>query len=441
MKQLFKIYEQLFREIKHRHFSKVYSAYKKDIVKDTAAQVFMTLVATAVSAPLWLIPFVGWVLAPIAYTAVYTLLSKYFSDIRYRYYQAKERARSFYPVASERSAPTSLNERANMDITWKDSMAAGISGHPGGYYAYAHGQTSTQTYDAEVIVNPYSRGRSLGLGSLGFLFGGNLDSDLPFDNQNIDYLMLSSELPALDDKEFYEVDFLNSLTPQEQEYLSSLPESSSLFSHLSNYYEEYKYNTIGYLEHRIAKDTDGELNRIIPIMDSDGEPQYRFVDGNSPLYKESGLYRPVVVSEERYNELKEMGKTDIEINITARNEWAFWTEGITLYDLTPEENELYAAKIPLSDIAFEYPINSIYVDVYRSNNLYLQNIEISNAFYTLDSGNIYFTRPIEDILCEQSPEFMELHSNRRYYSKIFYKFKVNVALILAIFLSTFLEIF
>jgi len=123
----------------------------------------MTLLATGVSIALAQIPFVGPFLAPIGYFAVYTLFTKYYADEKQHRAISAVRANTFYPDQDIPTGPRKLNQRAPSDRDWSDSMYSGIIGHPGGYYTIATGSTETDSYHAEIVVNPENHGREMNL--------------------------------------------------------------------------------------------------------------------------------------------------------------------------------------------------------------------------------------------------------------------------------------
>ena len=184
----------------------------------------------------------------------------------------------------------------------KDNMFAALIGHPGGYYSTVSGGELGDTYTAEVLVSPpninrvnvfdlifgfgqyvlYSIGDAL---TFWDIQGANPDLyiGLDFDNANLGWSILTSELPSLNMKKEYT-------------YVNTKG-SNSLLS-------QYRTNTLGYLEGKVSEASNGKLNAIRATC-VNGAPSYQFINraNYSLVMPETPLYKPVVLSQERYDEL------------------------------------------------------------------------------------------------------------------------------------------
>ncbi|MFX1236477.1 MAG: hypothetical protein ACFE8P_02020, partial [Promethearchaeota archaeon] len=273
-------HRQLFYEIKHEIYESDWVRYRQQFVRDVVEQVFMTLVATAVSSNIILITLglgIGW--GHVMYLASYSLMSKFFMDLKAAEQKARERAFTYLPSDGSSSATTTLSERAFADRLWGDSMIAALSGHPGAYYATAKGGSPGSEYEGAVIVSPPNDARmkaSWEVAGNNAMFYLTLNPDymiqLDFDEINLDYFMLTSELPAF-----------NSFGSTELK--TTLLELSSGLNYVyhDSSHSEHRFNTVGYLQKAVTEASGGELNAIVATC-VDGRPQYRFVDGTDDLY-------------------------------------------------------------------------------------------------------------------------------------------------------------
>ena len=118
------------------------------------------------------------------------------------------------------------------------------------------------------------------------------------------------------------------------------------------------------------------------------------------------LYKPVVLSEERYDKIKpELG----HLVITTQTKDYSNTKGINS-SLTPVEQLVgYKAKIPLINKEFEYPIQYISIDFVKQSGAipiyFARDIIINKSYYAIEDGNLYFTKSLEEIVSEQYLEF------------------------------------
>ncbi|GAH11754.1 unnamed protein product, partial [marine sediment metagenome] len=173
---------------------------------------------------------------------------------------------------------------------------------------------------------------------------------------------------------------------------------------------------------------------IKPVV-IDGRPEYIFVDGESELHQQTlpkfNFYQPIVVSQERYNDLSQV---EGHLTVITRCGYALNTKGVNSDDLSSTERELgYTAKIPLTDNRFDYPINRITVDVVLESPFSSVNLrtgyEFPLAYYTVDSGNLYFTRSLDSVIFGSRQDF-ELEVSNNPLSTIYYRIYINFARII-----------
>ena len=417
-------YSQLFYEVRHKTYSEAWKQYRTQLVGDIAQQVFMTVTAFALSIAVEIAVSAvtagfAWLsgaahLAKVAtYFLVYTAMTKFFIDIKIHETEARTRSETFYPVSSEIKGPTSLNEKMVWDRFLQDSMAAALIGHPGGYYTTVSGGEQGEQYTGQLLVSPPNPARSLGSfgGMLEFLWEnfwnmGESDPDsftaLRYDNMNLNYFLLTSELPANNHYENY-----------------SYPNTDLLF----NDYNAYALNTLGYLERKVRYASDNKFNAIRATV-IDGTPHYEFInrEENQRILPLSGLYRPIVLSEARYNAtLPKLG----HLIINTQTEGYSNTKGIDAYDLDSIEVRAgYKAKISINDNGFEYPIDHVSIDVVRGNAYYARDIIINESDYAIDQGNLYFKRSIEDIVSDSDSGFEAALDSGLVQELIYYKVHV-----------------
>ena len=266
-------------------------------------------------------------------------------------------------------------------------MAAALIGHPGGYYTTVSGGEPGNMYTGEVLVTPPNYARMTGA------FGGFLDllwenlftmgdsnpdsfTALDFDDMNLNFFLLTSELPSYNQRTDY-----------------NYKNANGIF-HPSN---QYFANTLGYLEMRVKSASNGQFDAIIPT-NVDGRPSYQFINSTTQglTLPQSVLYKPIVLSQERYNKIKP-GPGHLVITVKTKDYNN--TRGIDPYALTPiEQSTGYKAKVPLSNKEFEYPIQYISIDVMKQSGIslsyFMKNINIDELFYMIEDGNLYFTKRI-----------------------------------------------
>ncbi|KKN17379.1 hypothetical protein LCGC14_0966440, partial [marine sediment metagenome] len=258
-------FSSLFYEVRHKTYSETWRHYRTQLVGDIAQQVFMTLTATALSMTVETIItvstlgfgyFAAKAAATLTYVLVYTAMTKLFMDVKIHEAESQTRAKTFYPVSNDLKGPTSLNEKMIWDRFLQDSMAAALIGHPGGYYTTVTGGEHGDQYTGQLLVSPPNLARSAkSLGGLlellweNFWKMGESDPDtftaLDFDNMNLNYFLLGSELPSYNHRPNY-----------------AYPSTNSLFSD----YNAYALNTLGYLERKVRVISDNKFNAIRPTV-------------------------------------------------------------------------------------------------------------------------------------------------------------------------------
>ena len=172
-----------------------------------------------------------------------------------------------------------------------------------------------------------------------------------------------------------------------ENYLTGPENVLKTISNLEAY--RYRQNTLGYLTKQIDEASDGSLSAIKPI-NVDGQPQYIFTT-QSDVLPTTALFQPLIVSPERYEELKAQGKTEGYIAIDVEVPNTLSSKGIDATDLTYFERDLYGAKIPFAEIfgGFSYPIESIELYGIIGNEIY-DSYTYSSSEFNVSVGNLYF---------------------------------------------------
>ncbi|MBA7628165.1 hypothetical protein ES703_35641 [subsurface metagenome] len=401
-------FSKLFYEIRHETYSTAWEHYRKQLAGDIIEQVFMSVTAGILSATVEAIitgatlgfgAALGKALGALTYFTVYMLMTKFSIDMKLHEAHSRERSQTFYAISNEKREPTSLNEKAIDDRILQDSMAAALLAHPGGYYTTVSGGEPGNEYTAQALVSPPNYNRLLNAfgGFLELLWEnlwsmGESDPDsftaLDFDDLNLNYFLLTSELPSYNQRLYHR--YVN---------------TDDLFNQNNWYWA----NTLGYLERAVRGASNNQLDAIRPTC-IDGRPHYEFI--NSTLYQAvlpmQVLYRPIVLSEERYNQLNPaLGHMVIEARCIDYSN----TKGVNPYAMGDVERKAgYKAKIPLNDNGFEYPIQYISIDVVKSHtykgvSYFAQDLIINESYYIVVSGNLYFLKSIEEIISEKYQGF------------------------------------
>ena len=414
-------FSELFYEIRHETYSEAWKQYRTQLEGDIAQQVFMTLTATGLSlaaealvtaatAGIGYLVGAAAVAKTLTYLTVYTIMTKFFVDIQLHEAESRTRAETFYPASNEIKGPTNLNEKMTMDRFLQDTMAAALIAHPGGYYTTVSGGEPGDQYTDQLLVSPPNIARSIdsfgGMYELlweNFWSMGETDPDsftaLDFDDINLNYFLLASELPSYNYIPSY-----------------SYPNTDSLF----NDYNSYALNTLGYLEGKVRIASNNKFNAIRPTI-IDGRPQYEFI--NREDYKkvlpQSGLYQQIVLSEARYNNISPLlGHLVVDVRCMTYSN----TQGVNAYDMDAIEIKAGCkAKVPINDNGFEYPIDFISIDVVSGAGYYTQDLIINESYYTVDLGNLYFSKSLEEIISEKNPGFEEALNSGLPESLIYYR--------------------
>ena len=417
-------FSELFYEARHQAYTDAWKQFEQQLVQDIIEQVFMTLTASGVSAALNLIPFVGQVLGPIGYFLVYTLMTKFSMDVKSHIADSQVKAFTFYPAEGDKKQKTSLNERIDSDEMWGDNMPAALMGHPGAYYTTIQGEDEAKIYSAQAIVSAPNPLRDTPNNIGGFLefLGDNLwkttesnpdlFTGLDFDGLNLDFLLMTNELSALND----------------------LPDYSFAPNAYQSKYYDYRQNTLGYLQQKIKDESNGKLDTIKPII-IDGKPQYIFVDSsegsNQATMPLSHLYQPVVVSSERTKYINQ----EAEIAIDIKCAYAPITQGIDAYkNILPEVKELFASKIPLSNIAFNYPIKSIEIELVEESatgSRIIDSVLLNEGDYSVEMGSLYAKEAIDCIFFPTQSAFnlWVIEGLINPSSNIYYRLKITFDLV------------
>jgi len=374
---------ELFYEVYERQYANAWNDFSLIKVGAIIQQIAMTVAAGGASSALIAGVSASWApyAAPFVFAAVYFLLSWANSEEQARVSKALNDAITYYPSDGDFSEPTSLSEKTAKDRLFDDSLAAYNQGHPGAYYTTVVGGKPGDMYRGELMVTPpHSGGDIKSLidayeeykDAYEEYLGNPLEEPITQElldqlsrnqklynaflasarnsviRKNLDYFILSSELPALNGQEFYS-------------FNSGFSTSGDA---LINY---YRYNTLGYLESEIEVISGGELDAIRPMI-INGIPQYRYIDTGEevvdltqPL---SPLYGPIVVSKENYDQLD---IEDAKISVKTRIDYLSdeYTEGINPTDLDVFERARYQAKIPISEGDFAYDISLVTIDLLR----------------------------------------------------------------------------
>jgi len=401
----------------------------------------MTVTAGGASAALIAGVSAAWApyAAPFVFAAVYFLLSWANGEEKARVTKAINDAMTYYP-SGDFNEPTSLSEKTAKDRLFDDSLAAYNQGHPGAYYTTVVGGEPGNMYTGELMVTPphsggdikslidayeeYNEGYEEYLGNpleepitqelldqlsrnqkLHDEFLASVRNSVV--RKNLDYFFLSSELPAINEREFYSFD-------------AGLSTSGNA---LVNY---YRYNTLGYLENEIKRISGGKLDAIRPMV-INGVPQYRYintgeeiVDLTQPL---SPLNGPIVVSQATYSDLR---IKDAKISVRAQVSYLDNTEGIDSSSLDLSEITRYKAKINLTEKDFAYDISLVTIDVWKivmveviEDNKYHEirywiptyeivdslTVELSPNDYKLEEGTLYFYDSLEKLVFGSEENF------------------------------------
>ncbi|KKN72007.1 hypothetical protein LCGC14_0414890, partial [marine sediment metagenome] len=437
------IYPELYYETKEKQFAKAYQSYDNNLWKDVKNEVIKAGTSGFISSTIAIAAGSLW-MAPFVFAALYFTFSWYEKEIAKFDAEQHLKARTFWPRTAwdphlyrdpitgvvigetpERpSNPDSLNEMRDIDVR-REGLVAVANNHKGAYYSNVFGGEMHNQYTADIITSPpgiwratVPEGEDSGevtpekipwwgwfspLYQLTWLI--NLQDTLNHDygpvftNFNLDYFLITSELPALEEILNLKYPSTNKLFSVELNYASSDRED------LHNAYKEY---TISYLEQEVEAKSNGELDSIRPLV-INGVPQYVFVDSKDEAISRtrplSPMYTAIVVGQSRYEELVKQGYSNSTITIFTDCAYGFANDAFNAYQLQPSEAQLYQAKIPLSPSDFNYPISIITIDLLGASGDVIKTVEVDPSNFTVVDGNLYFTQTLEEIVFSSKVEW------------------------------------
>ena len=216
----------------------------------------------------------------------------------------------------------------------------------------------------------------------------------------LDYPLVSSELYAYNQYSYYQ------FTPRTETFRTEN-------------YALYPLSSIGALESAVAIVSDNKYNTIRPYS-INGRPAYVFIDENdrtnNVAQPRSALYQPIVISQERYDELRDNNvNTGGVVSVIVKTEYykrlhpffaALYSDvpqGIE-EPLTPSEIEKgYKVKVPLLSKNFGYPITKVTLDILAlgisdTPQDFATGFEINEQDYIIEGGNLYFTISLDDFV-------------------------------------------
>ncbi len=434
--QIFEIYRlkpnsfennrDLYIDVKQKQYAKAYHSYREGLWADVAQQVVSTT-ASGIGSIIVGSMIASW-LAPFAFAGIYFLFALSSSSAKKREMKARLQARTFYSAGMEKTGPKRLNKMLTSDFEREGLVAANL-GHPGGYYSTVYGGVPGDMYDAEIITSPPATWRAaiteeqnneenweMFPDYYDYLWGTQDQDGKQWTNFNLDYSLITSELPAL-------ADTLNSIYSSGQNFFNITLNIDS--ESRVGLYNAYRENTIGYVEQKVKIASNGQFDAIRPGV-INGIPQYTFINSQDDFYKTTQpltpLYSPIIVSQFRYDQLLYEGKCkDTVMTIDVDGMYGSWPkgDGFNAYQLHPAEAEQYKAKIPLSPTEFNYPVTNIIIDVKHPFGGIVKSVDVASSEYTIIDGNLYFNRTLEEIVFTSKDEWEEL-------SVFFYFFNVNL---------------
>jgi hypothetical protein len=416
----------LFYEVYKKEYGTAWRNFNEQKTKDILDQTLMTFIAGLASTAVSVATEGNTLAAAGTFALVYFILSLINQAVKEEYFKnaakAKEYVTDGYP-----SEPKSLSQKTDTDKLFDTSLWAFQTGHPEAYYTTVTGGELGNMYTSQVIATPRKAVDQLNtitqsIENVEFneyenvvvahnRREGEAFIARTFSRQNLNYFIVTSELAGFRRNSHYE-------------FHTGGSQYNNAVANL------YRYNTLGYLDKYADELTKGLLDSVRPTC-VNGIPQYTLVDSKQPMVGRtqplSPLYKPIVISQERYDELISQGinpyaklqvKTQVETSVLSAQ--SSTTDGINAYELDLLEQSTYAAKIPLAakEGSFEYPIHRITLDLVRSEKinptrvimggevtvyyeteeLILHTIELDASDYVLDGGNLYFTSELYDIL-------------------------------------------
>ncbi|KKL72006.1 hypothetical protein LCGC14_2089220, partial [marine sediment metagenome] len=275
-----------------------------------------------------MVPGYGQVLAPIVYATIYFAETWLEQLENAEAISNLQKSYTFYDIDdSSMDIPNSLNEKTKLARGEGDSDKDHPN-HRSAYYYTVYGGESGKDYTANLIMAPPR------------LFRGNGET---FEGYNLDYFLLTSELASLEEKPYItdviigtSPNVYDDITPkvvldaegnvvENIDYTGTTP--LQRWSEEGSYdlerkmaedlYGYYSLNTIGYIEQKIKSESNREFDTIRPYF-TNGVPDYRFVNSEDIEFTKtlSPLYRPIIVSEERYNQMDTYTQSEIIIDLS-----------------------------------------------------------------------------------------------------------------------------
>jgi hypothetical protein len=315
-------------EIYKKEYAKAWSAYSDEI--ESAIWVQVNLIVTAGTSAALMSLLAGNVLGVFVFAGAYFYLSLQAQAQKKEIIRNQRLARTFYDMHSKREEPVIISEKRYTDYT---DMYEKWSGYPSAQYLTVAGGEPDSLYLGEAVVVPPDTTRGT--------------------DKGFDYFFMTNNILAYNDRSYYMV------TP-------SYGYGSKPYKSYDYQSWKYRTNTLGFLEDNVNELSDGQYNRIKPIV-IDGNPAYTFVNGDDIIHQsilpDSTYSSPIVVSQQRYNEIGSRTQI-ISIDVSPYPELS-WDKsyGYCPYTMNYAETRAgYKSKIELSD-GFNYPITKITVDL------------------------------------------------------------------------------
>ncbi|KKN63933.1 hypothetical protein LCGC14_0496650 [marine sediment metagenome] len=409
----------LYSQVYANMYAATWAVFNDGIWRDVREQVGMITVAGIASSAAFLgvtslmaaglaATGVGALVAGAVFAVVYFLESTLLSAAKKRIQKEKESAQTYYRVDEERKNDLDLSEKSHgYEDAWEH-----IERHPSAKYVPVSGGEPGRRFTAQALAVPPKKLRlrvsELSKAEIELLMASiepmaSSKTDLwnkvieavemlnkgRYTYTNLDFLLVSSELPSYNSKEHYQFSF------GEENIRTGT-------------YSEYPHNTLGYLDNEIEAVSNGLYDTIRPY-NINGRPSYIFINSsdNQLTMPASALYQPVVISNERYNDLAGPGRKipdgtiSVDIKIGYLSDSA--TQGIDTTDLTYAEiKQGYKAKIPLFADEFKYPISKITMDVIAikdsSEFILASGIEFNSQDYVIIGNTLYFFKAFDKSL-------------------------------------------
>ncbi len=400
-------YTELYRDVSSKTYAYWHHEFDSIYWKTVWNEVEKSILPGTAAALVSMIPGYGLALSPIVYASIYFLETWIEQLNEAATMTSLQNSLTFYDIDSTKDAPNSLNEKVYQDRDWGD-LDKSHPEHRSAYYYSIYGGEPGKDYSANLIIAPPRA------------FRGNGET---FEGYNLDYFLLTSELLTLKDQPYItdviigtspsiyivedppkiiideagnEVENIDYSAPLLGEARWDAIESKDERELAENLYYYYSPNTIGSLEQKIKSESNNELDTIRPFF-TNGIPDYRFVNSKDIELTRtlSPLYSPIVVSQERYDQMRRKGeyrRSEIIIDLSiAISNW---------YTLSEISIGKYLAaglkpRILLSNKGFEYPIKYVTIG-YES---------VNPSDYEIKDGWLYLSPSIP----HDFPDTFDLH--------------------------------